>query len=199
VNNQRRLSRRMFLTASSYFLIQKNLTCRLSIVQNTIFVIIDCKNFWILHTYSSISRVDDERDKIVAFFSTSLIFFKSIDFHVFREIRDEFDLISQSMRIEIDMWFDDWLKSNLVVQCSNLSIKWIVINVKSMMLTAMRFSHVMNFLSNVSVKSCFFIMFRSCHVMIMLIILMSAKAAHTNRTVTWLRLCKTNYSRKIRW
>jgi hypothetical protein len=39
----------------------------------------------------------------------------------------------------------------------------------------------------------------NCHVMIMLIILMSAKATHTNKTVTWLKLCETNYSRKIKW
>jgi hypothetical protein len=107
VNDQRRLSRRVFLTASSHSLIQKNLAYRLSIAQNTIFFIIDCRNFWTSHTYSSISRVDDERDKVDAFFSTSLIFFKSIDFHALREIRDEFDSISQSMRIEIDMWFND--------------------------------------------------------------------------------------------
>jgi hypothetical protein len=85
MNDQRRLNRRMFLIASSHSLIQKNLTYRLNIAQNTIFFIIDCKNFWISHTYSSISRVDDERDKVDAFFSAFLIFFKSIDFHVFRK------------------------------------------------------------------------------------------------------------------
>jgi hypothetical protein len=160
VNDQRRLNRRMFLTASSHSLIQKNLAYRLNIAQITIFFIIDCRNFWTSHTYSSISRIDDERDEIDAFFSASLIFFKSIDFHALREIRDEFNSISQSMRIEIDMWFDDWLKSDLVVQCFNLSIKWIVINVKSMMLAAMRFSHVINFLNNVNVKSCSSTMFK---------------------------------------
>jgi hypothetical protein len=164
VNDQRRLNQQMFLITSSHSLIQKNLTYRLNIVQNTIFFIIDCKNFWISHTYSSISRIDDERDKVDAFFSTFLIFFRSIDFHVLREIRNEFDLISQSMQIEIDMWFDDWFKFDLVVQCFNLSIKWIVINVKSMMLAVLRFSHVINFLNNVSVKSCFSIMSRSLFV-----------------------------------
>jgi hypothetical protein len=69
MNDQRRLDRRMFLTVSSHSLIQKNLAYRLNIVQNTIFFIIDCKNFWTSHTYSSISRIDDERDKIDAFFS----------------------------------------------------------------------------------------------------------------------------------
>jgi hypothetical protein len=164
VNDQRRLNRRMFLTTSAHSLIQKNLAYRLNIAQNTIFFIIDCKNFWTSHTHSSISRIDDERDKVDAFFSASLIFFKSIDFHVLWEIRNEFDSISQNMRIEIDMWFDDWFKSNLVVQCFNLSIKWIVINVKSMMLVVMQFSHVINFLNNVNVKSCSFIMFKSSFV-----------------------------------
>ncbi len=134
---------------------------RLNIVQNTIFFIINCRSFWTSHTYSSISRIDDERDKIDAFFSAFLIFFKSIDFHVLREIRNEFDSISQSLRIEIDMWFDDCFKSNLVVQCFNLSIKWIVMNVRSMMLAVMRFFHVINFLKSVNVKSCSFIMFKS--------------------------------------
>jgi hypothetical protein len=107
---------------------------------------------------------DNERDRVDAFFSAFLIFFKSIDFHVLREIRDEFDSISQSMRVEIDMWFNDWLKLNLVVQCFNLSIKWIVINVKSMMFAIMQFFHVINFLNNVNVKSCFFIMFKNSFV-----------------------------------
>jgi hypothetical protein len=151
----------MFLTALSHSLIQKNLVYRLNIAQNTIFFIIDCRNFWISHTYSSISRIDDERDRIDAFFSAFLIFFKSIDFHALRKIRHEFDSISQSMRIEIDMWFDDWFNSDFVVQCFNLSIKWVVINVRSMMLVVMRFFHVINFLKNVNVKSCFFIMFKS--------------------------------------
>jgi hypothetical protein len=164
VNDQRRLNRRMFLIASSHSLIQNNLTYRLNIAQNTIFFIIDCSNFWISHTYSSISRIDDERDKVDAFFSAFLIFFKSIDFHALREIRDDFDSISQNIRIEIDMWFDDWFKLNLVVQCFNLSIRWIVINVKSMMFAVMRFSYVINLLSNVSVKSCFFIMFKNSFV-----------------------------------
>jgi hypothetical protein len=161
VNNQRRLSRRMFLTASSHSLIQKNLAYRLNIAQITIFFIIDCRNFWTSHAYSSISRIDDERDRVDAFFSAFLIFFRSIDFHVLRKIRNEFNFISQNMRVEIDTWFDDWLKSNLVVQCYNLSIRWVVINVKSIMLAAMRFSHVINFLSSVNVKSCFSTMFKS--------------------------------------
>jgi hypothetical protein len=154
----------MFLTASSHSLIQKNLTYRLNIVQNTIFFIIDCKNFWISHTYSSISRIDDEHDKIDAFFSVFLIFFKSIDFHALREIRNEFDSISQNIRIEIHMWFDNWLKSDFVVQCFNLSIKCDVINVKSMMLVVTRFFHVINLLNNVNVKLCFLIMSKNSFV-----------------------------------
>jgi hypothetical protein len=128
---------------------------------NTIFFIIDCRNFWISHIYSSISRVDDERDRVDAFFSVFLIFFKSINFHVLRKIWDEFNSISQKIQVEIDMWFDDWFKSDFVVQCFNLSIKWNVINVKSMMFAIMRFFHVINFLNNVNVKSCFFIMSRN--------------------------------------
>jgi hypothetical protein len=139
INDQRRLNRRMFLTASSNFLIQKNLMYQLSIVQNTIFFIIDFRNFWILHTYSSISRVDEKRDKIDAFFSASLILFKSIDFHALREVRNQFDSISQNIRVEIDMWFDDGFKSDLVVQCSDLSIKLNVINVKLMMISVCDF------------------------------------------------------------
>jgi hypothetical protein len=152
----------MFLIVSSHSLIQKNLTYRLNIVQNTIFFIINNRNFWISHTYSSISRIDDdERDKIDAFFVAFFIFSKSIDFHAFREVRKKFNSISQSIQIKIDMWFNDWFQSNLVVQCFNLSIKWNVMNMKSMMFVIMRFFHVINFLNNVHVKSCFFIMFKS--------------------------------------
>ncbi len=103
VNDQRRRSRRVLLTASSHFLIQKNLTYQLDIAQNTIFFIIDCKNFWVSRTYSSISRIDDERDKNDAFFSASLIFSKSIIFHVLQKVRDKFDSVSQNIRVEIDM------------------------------------------------------------------------------------------------
>jgi hypothetical protein len=156
-----RLSRWVSFIASSHSLVQNVLTCRLNIVQNTIFSITDCRNFWISHTYSSISRTDDERDKSDAFFSTSLTFSRSISFQALRETRDEFDSISQSIRVEMRTWFDDWLKSDLVMQCSSLSVKCDVMNVRSMMLAAMRFSHVMNFLDNVSVKSCAFTMFKS--------------------------------------
>ncbi len=123
VNDQRRRNQRMFLTALSYFLIQKSLTYQFNIVQNTIFFIINCRNFWISRTYSSISRIDDERDRNDAFFSTSLIFFRSIIFHALWKVQDEFDSMSQNIRVEIDMWFDDWSKSSLVTQCFNLSIK----------------------------------------------------------------------------
>jgi hypothetical protein len=85
VNNQRRRNRRMFLITSSHFLIQKNLTYRFDIIQNKIFLIIDCRNFWISRTYSSISEVDDERDKNDAFFSTFLIFLNRSSFTLFEK------------------------------------------------------------------------------------------------------------------
>jgi hypothetical protein len=118
MNDQRRLNRRMFLIASSHFLIQKNLAYRLNIAQNTIFFIIDCKNFWTSHTYSSISRIDDERDKIDAFFSAFLIFFKSIDFHALRKIRDS--SISFRKICELRSICDSTINSNQISSYSVL-------------------------------------------------------------------------------
>jgi hypothetical protein len=60
---------------------------------------------------------------------------------------------------------DSMIDSSQISSCSvNLSIRWVVINVRSMMFAVMRFFHVINFLNNVNVKSCFFIMFKSSFV-----------------------------------
>jgi hypothetical protein len=152
---------RVFLIASSHFLLQNNLTYRLRFAQNTISFIIFCKKICIFSTYSSISRVEINFDNVRAFFAISLTFFKSINFQTRRRARERFDSISHNIRVKMKIWFNDWLRFDLVMQCSNLSIKCDVINVKSMMLATLLFFHVINFLDSVNVKLCFSTMSKS--------------------------------------
>jgi hypothetical protein len=157
-------SLRVSLIASSHFLLQNDLTYRLRFAQSTISFIIFCKNFCIFSTYSSISKVEIDFDNVRAFFAISLTFFRSINFQTRQRARERFDSISHNIRVKMKMWFDDWFRFDLVMQCSNLSIKCDVINVRSMMLAILLFSHVIDLLNNVSVKSCFFTMSRSSSV-----------------------------------
>jgi hypothetical protein len=149
------------LIVSSHFLLQNDLTYRLRFAQNTISFIIFCRNFCTFSTYSSISRVEIDFNNIRTFFAIFLTFFKSINFQTRRRARERFDSISHNIRVKMRMWFDDWLKFDLVMQCSNLSIKCDVINVRSMMLATLLFSHVIDFLNSVNVKSSFSTIFKS--------------------------------------
>ncbi len=53
---------------------------------------------------------------------------------------------------------DDWSKSKRVMQCFNFFVKWVVMNVKFMMLIELRAFHVIEFLDKIRVKLRFCIM-----------------------------------------
>jgi hypothetical protein len=161
VVDQMRRNLRVSLITSSHFLLQNDLTYRLRFAQNTISFIIFCRNFCIFSTYSSILKIEIDFDNVRTFFAISLTFFRSINFQTRWRARERFDSISHNIRVKMRMWFDNWLKFDLVMHCSSLSIKCDVINVRSMMLATLLFSHVINFLDSVSVKSCFSTMSRS--------------------------------------
>jgi hypothetical protein len=100
----------------------------------------------------SISRTVIEDCNVSACFIASLILFKSMNFHVLRAIREKFDFVTQRIFVEMKMWFDDWSKSKRVMQCFNFSAKWIVMNVKFMMLIELRTFHVIEFLNKIRMR-----------------------------------------------
>ena len=67
------------------------------------------------------------------FFFFSLIFSTFIDFHSFRNTIDVVTILSSNF-VNIEIWSNDWLISDLVLQCSILLISSFDINIKSMML-----------------------------------------------------------------
>ena len=67
------------------------------------------------------------------FFFFSLIFSTFIDFHSFRNTIDVVTILSNNF-VNIEIWSNDWLISDLVLQCSILLISSFDINIKSMML-----------------------------------------------------------------
>jgi hypothetical protein len=103
----------------------------------------------------SISRTVIEDCNVSAYFIVFLILFKSMSFHVLRAIREEFHFVSQKIFVEMKMWFDDWSKSKRVMQCFNLFDKWVVMNVRFMMLIELRTFHVIEFLDKVRVRLLF--------------------------------------------
>jgi hypothetical protein len=75
-----------------------------------------------------------------------------MNFHALRAIREEFDFVSQRIFVEWRMWFDDRSKLKRVMQCFNLFAKWIVMNVKFMMLIELRTFHVIEFFDRIRVR-----------------------------------------------
>jgi hypothetical protein len=50
------------------------------------------------------------------------------------------------------MWFDDWSRSERVMQCFNLFVKWVVMNVRFMMLIELRAFHVIESFDKIKVR-----------------------------------------------
>ena len=67
------------------------------------------------------------------FFFISLIFSTFIDFHSFRNIIDVVTIFSSNF-VNIEIWSNDWLIFDFVLQCSILLISTFDMNIKSMML-----------------------------------------------------------------
>jgi hypothetical protein len=135
-------SLRVFLIAALHWSFQNDLTCRLKIAHDTTISTIDRRNFCISFTQMSISRIVIEDCSVSACFIASLILFRSMSFHALRAIREEFDFVSQRIFVEMKMWFDDWSRSKRVMQCFNLFAKWVVMNVRFMILIELRIFHV---------------------------------------------------------
>jgi hypothetical protein len=158
VTNHRRRSLRVFLIATLHCSFQNDLTCRLRIVHDTIISTIDRRNFDISFMQKSISRTVIENCNVIACFIVFLILFKSMSFHVLRAIRERFDFVSQRIFVEMKMWFDDWSRSERVMQCFNLFVKWVDMNVKFMMLIELRAFHVIESFDKIKVRLRFCIM-----------------------------------------
>jgi hypothetical protein len=62
-------------------------------------------------------------------------------FHALR-CRSIFRFISSMILIDIDIWSDDWLNFDLIMQCINLSCSFSNMKIKSMMLHELRVFHV---------------------------------------------------------
>jgi hypothetical protein len=86
----------------------------------------------------------------------------SISFHARREIREEFDFVSQRILVEMRQWFDDWSRSKRVMQCFSLFVKWLVMKIKSMMLIELRILHVMMFFDKIRVRLRFLLYREDC-------------------------------------
>ncbi len=80
-----------------------------------------------------------------------------MSFHALHATRRDFDFVSQMIRVEMKMWFENWSRSKRVVQCFNRFVKWFVMNVRSMMLIKLRVFQMMNSLDRVKVRLRFFI------------------------------------------
>jgi hypothetical protein len=105
-----------------------------------------------------ISRIVIKDCNVSACFIAFLILFRIMNFHVLRAIRERFDFVSQRIFVEMKMWFDDWSKLKCVMQCFNLFVKWIVMNVKFMMLIELRTFHMIEFLDKIKMRLRFCIM-----------------------------------------
>ncbi len=106
----------------------------------------------------SISRIVIENCNVNACFIAFLILFKSMNFQTLYAIREKFDFVSQKIFVEMRMWFDNWLRLKLVMQCFNLFVKWIVMNVRFMILMKLRTFHVIEFFDKIRVRLRFCIM-----------------------------------------
>ncbi len=130
----------------------------MNIAYDTIISTINRRNFCISFTQMSISRAVNENCNVSACFIASLILFKSMSFHVLRAIRERFNFVSQRIFVKMKMWFDDWSKLKRVMQCFNLLAKWIVMNVRFMMLIKLRAFHVIESFDRVRMRLRFCIM-----------------------------------------
>jgi hypothetical protein len=83
------------------------------------------------------------RQKLISF-STSIFF------HVLH-CRSIFRFISSMILIDIDIWFDDWLNFDLIMQCINFFCNFVNMKIKCIMLHELRVFHVIVF--DESVKS----------------------------------------------
>jgi hypothetical protein len=116
------------------------------------------KFLYFIHAEKMISRIVIEDCNVNACFIVFLILFRSMSFHALRAIRERFDFVSQRIFVEMRMWFDDWSKSKRVMQCFNLFAKWIVMNVRFMMLIELRIFHVIEFFDRIRMRLRFCIM-----------------------------------------
>ncbi len=156
--DHRRRSLRVSLIVALHCSFQNDLTCRLKIARDTIISTTDRRNFCISFTQKSISRAVIDDCNVSACFIAFLILFKLMSFHALRAIRERFDFVSQKIFVEMRIWFDDWSRSNRVMQCFHFFVKWIVMNVRFMMLIELRAFHVIEFLDRVRMRLRFCIM-----------------------------------------
>ena len=93
-------------------------------------------------------------DKV--FFFISLIFSTFIDFYSFRNIIDVVTIFNNNF-VNIEIWSNDWLISDLVLQCLILLISTFDMNIKSMMLWEFLTSQIIVFYERINFMSAFFI------------------------------------------
>ena len=98
------------------------------------------------------------------FFFISLIFSTFIDFHNFRNTIDVVTIFSSNF-VNIEIWSNDWLISDLVLQCSILLISTFDMNTKSMMLWKFLASQIIVSCERVNFMSASFIISISWFVM----------------------------------
>ena len=90
------------------------------------------------------------------FFFISLIFSTFIDFHSFRNTIDVVTILNSNF-VNIEIWSNDWLISDFVLQCFILLINTFDMNIKSMMLWKFLTSQIIVFCERINFMSASFI------------------------------------------
>jgi hypothetical protein len=132
--------------------------CQLKIVHDMIISTINHINFCISFTQMSISRIVIEDCNVNVCFIAFLILFKLMSFFILHAIREKFDFVSQRIFVDMKMWFDDWSKLKCVMQCFNSFVKWIIMNVRFMMLIKLRIFYMIKSFEKIRMRLQFCIM-----------------------------------------
>jgi hypothetical protein len=105
------------------------------------------KKSWMIVTCWSISTTNREWIEEDAWSFFCLILFQFIDFHALLE-RIMFVSLFRIRLIKIEMWFDDWLRFNLMLQCITRFARNSIMKIRSIVLCTLRALHVTCFLDD---------------------------------------------------